>query len=157
GRSRRPGLAQRAAREHRRAEVRRVHDLAMNASRSREPRRVIVDLAEASSGRVPAVEFLAPSALVTVELDPADAGAPGRIAGVEGIGTELFFDSAGRLSALELSPPRPGLRTAPAAELRAAVAGARPGVLVARELPTGSLGGVAAVFSEPFGAALFVL
>ena len=131
----------------------------MNASRSREPRRVIVDVAEVSSARVPAVEFLAPSALVTVELDlpDADAGAPGQIAGVEGIGTELFFDSAGRLSALELSPPRPGLRVQPATELRAAVAAARPGVLVARELPTGSLGGVAAAFSKPFGAALFVL
>ena len=117
---------------------------------------MIVDVAEASSGRVAAVEFSAPSALVTLELDLADAGAPGRIAGVEGIGSELFFDSAGRLSALELSPPRPGLRIRPVAELRAAVAGARPGVLVARELPTGSLGGVAAVLSEPFGAALFV-
>jgi hypothetical protein len=75
---------------------------------------------------------------------------------VEGIGSELVFDRTGRLSRLELSPPVTALRIQPAAELNAPFASAPPGALLARELPTGSLGGVAARFSDPFGAALFV-
>lgn len=127
----------------------------MSRSRGRKPRRVIVDIAHTPGRAAAAIEFHAPLVLVTVELGPRDRSA-GPIAGVEGVGSELFFDATGRLFALELSPPLTDLRVSPAAELRSATVGGRPGELLARELPTGSLGGVAAVFTRPFGAALFV-
>jgi hypothetical protein len=117
---------------------------------------VIVDVEASSSDRKVVVEFRAPTMLVAVELDPDVVHEPGQIAGVEGLGSELFFDAAGRLYALDLSPPLPGLSVRPVAELRAQVAGAQDGVLVARELAKTSLGGRRATFGTPFGAALFV-
>jgi hypothetical protein len=116
---------------------------------------VIVDVRWTPREADSSVEYLAPDGTVAVQLAPESAPAPGRIAGMEGLGSELFFDASGELCALELSLPIFKMRVRPAAAMWSAPGEVRPGALIARALPKGPLGARCATLSDPFGAAVF--